>query len=94
MPLNGAAGATAVAIDVTLPRPPRNGICYPVMTRHIKVDLGAGTASVGAPSEEQPAAAPSDVAPTPPPPGLAPGGDAPVGFIAAIGLAPCSAAWC
>ncbi|MEZ2417223.1 protein-disulfide reductase DsbD family protein [Luteibacter sp. RCC_6_2] len=87
VPLNGAAGATAVAIDVAYQGCLENGICYPVMTRHIKVDLGAGTASVGAPSEEQPAAAPADVAPTPPPPGLAPGGDAPVGFIAAIGLA-------
>ncbi|HXP01713.1 MAG TPA: protein-disulfide reductase DsbD [Luteibacter sp.] len=88
VPLAGTANASTVDIDVAYQGCLENGICYPVMKRHIKVDLGAGTAAVGAPTEDQPAAAaPAEVAPTPPPPGLKAGGDAPIGFIAAIGLA-------
>jgi thiol:disulfide interchange protein DsbD len=88
VPLEGTANASQVALDVAYQGCLENGICYPVMKRHVSIDLAAGTASVGAAAEEaQPAAAPAAVAPTPPPPGLRPGGDAPVGFIAAIGLA-------
>ncbi|NII55206.1 protein-disulfide reductase DsbD [Luteibacter sp. SG786] len=88
VPLEGAAKATSLAVDVSYQGCLENGICYPVMKRRVNVDLAAGTASVGSATETpQPTAAPAEVAPTPPPPGMAPGGDAPVGFIAAIGLA-------
>lgn len=88
VPLEGAAKATSLAVDVSYQGCLENGICYPVMKRRVNVDLAAGTASVGNATETpQPTAAPAEVAPTPPPPGMVPGGDAPVGFIAAIGLA-------
>ncbi|MET0935532.1 MAG: thioredoxin family protein, partial [Luteibacter sp.] len=65
-----------------------NGICYPVMKRHVTVDFAAGTATVGAPAETAPAAtASNEVAPTPPPADLVPKSEAPIGFVAAIGLA-------
>jgi thiol:disulfide interchange protein DsbD len=87
VPLGGTANAKAVALDVAYQGCLENGICYPVMKRHVSIDLAAGTASVGAAAEEASQATPVEVAPTPPPPGMTPGGDAPVGFIAAIGLA-------
>ncbi|NID16050.1 protein-disulfide reductase DsbD family protein [Luteibacter yeojuensis] len=87
VPLEGAASATTLGLDVAYQGCLENGICYPVMKRHVDIDLAAGTASVGAAQASEEAAAPAEVAPTPPPAGLAPGGDAPVGFITAIGLA-------
>jgi thiol:disulfide interchange protein DsbD len=82
VPVKGAADAKTAELDVTYQGCLENGICYPVMKRHISVDFGAGTATVSAP-----AASAKEVAPTPPPPGLVPKSEAPLGFIAAIGLA-------
>lgn len=98
VPLAGAETAAKVDIDVAYQGCLENGICYPVMKRHVSVDLGAGAATVGEASEAAPAGtAPSpsgasasasdDVAPTPPPAGMTPDSDAPVGFLAAIALA-------
>lgn len=88
VPLKGAANAKMAELDVAYQGCLENGICYPVMKRHISVDFGAGTATVGAPAQAAPSAdAVKDVAPTPPPPGLVPKSEAPLGFIAAIGLA-------
>jgi thiol:disulfide interchange protein DsbD len=86
-PLAGAARDGKVELDVAYQGCLENGICYPVMNRRLSVDLGAGTAVVAAPAAPA-ASAPAEVAPTPPPPGLAPpAAEAPVGIIAAIGLA-------
>ncbi len=87
VPLKGAANAKTAEFDIAYQGCLENGICYPVMKRHISVDFGAGTATVGVPAASAPAAASKEVAPTPPPPGLVPKSDAPLGFIAAIGLA-------
>jgi thiol:disulfide interchange protein DsbD len=91
VPLKGAADVKTAELDVAYQGCLENGICYPVMKRHISVDFGAGTATVGAPAETAPAAASGgaakEVAPTPPPPGLVPKSEAPLGFVAAIGLA-------
>ena len=89
VPLKGAADAKTAEFDVAYQGCLENGICYPVMKRHISVDFGAGTATVGAPASAAPAAATAakEVAPTPPPPGLVPKSEAPLGFVAAIGLA-------
>ena len=99
VPLTGAASATKVEVDVAYQGCLENGICYPVMQRHVSVDLGTGAATIGDASEAAPApagaaannpAAPAsndDVPPTPPPAGMTPASDAPVGFLAAIGLA-------
>ena len=91
VPLKGAADVKTAELDVAYQGCLENGICYPVMKRHISVDFGAGTAKVGAPAETAPAAASGGaakkVAPTPPPPGLVPKSEAPLGFVAAIGLA-------
>jgi thiol:disulfide interchange protein len=91
VPLKGAANAKTAELDIAYQGCLENGICYPVMKRHISVDFGAGTATVGAPAAAAPVAARAavskEVAPTPPPPGLVPKSEAPLGFIAAIGLA-------
>lgn len=87
VPLKGAANAKTAEFDIAYQGCLENSICYPVMKRHISVDFGAGTATVGVPAASAPAAASKEVAPTPPPPGLVPKSDAPLGFIAAIGLA-------
>ena len=87
VPLQGAGSATSAGLDVAYQGCLENGICYPVMKRHVTLDLAAGTASVGAADEAQSAAAPADVAPTPPPAGMGTDSEAPVGFVAAIGLA-------
>jgi thiol:disulfide interchange protein DsbD len=88
VPLKGAAGAKTAELDIAYQGCVESGICYPVMKRHVSVDFAAGTATIGAPVEAAPAvAAPKDVAPTPPPAGMVPASDAPIGFIAAIGLA-------
>jgi thiol:disulfide interchange protein len=88
VPLKGAASAKNAELDVAYQGCLENGICYPVMKRHISVDFAAGTVTVAAPTASAPAAAATrDVAPTPPPPGLVPKSEAPLGFVAAIGLA-------
>jgi thiol:disulfide interchange protein DsbD len=88
VPLAGAAKDGKVEIEVAYQGCLENGICYPVMTRRVGVDLGAGSATVGNATEAPPARPPTDVAPTPPPPGMTPAtAEAPIGFIAAIGLA-------
>jgi thiol:disulfide interchange protein DsbD len=89
VPLKGAGDAKTAELDIAYQGCLENGICYPVMKRHVSVDFGAGTATVGAPAESAPAAASAagQVAPTPPPPGLVPKSEAPLGFVAAIGLA-------
>jgi thiol:disulfide interchange protein DsbD len=86
VPLKGPADAKTAELDVAYQGCLENGICYPVMKRHISVDFGAGTATVGAPAAASASAA-KEVAPTPPPPGLVPKSEAPLGFVAAIGLA-------
>ncbi|HVI54458.1 MAG TPA: protein-disulfide reductase DsbD [Luteibacter sp.] len=91
VPVKGAADAKTAELEVAYQGCLENGICYPVMKRHVSVDFGAGTATVGAPATAAPAAASAtateEVAPTPPPPGLVPTSEAPLGFVAAIGLA-------
>jgi len=91
VPLAGAATASKVELDVAYQGCLENGICYPVMKRHVSIDLATGAATIGDPAEAAPATAaapaPAEVAPTPPPPGMTPASDAPVGFLAAIGLA-------
>jgi thiol:disulfide interchange protein DsbD len=86
VPLKGPADAKTAELDVAYQGCLENGICYPVMKRHISVDFAAGTATVGAPASASASAA-KEVAPTPPPPGLVPKSEAPLGFVAAIGLA-------
>jgi len=83
--LAGAGKTGTAVLDVAYQGCLENGVCYPVMKRRVTVDLGAGTASIG--GDTAAPATPAEVAPTPPPPGLTPGGDAPVGILAAIGLA-------
>lgn len=96
VPLNGADPSKKVELDVAYQGCLENGICYPVMTRHLVADLASGTVTVSEPSDatsvgassranEPPQAA--DVAPTPPPANLMPGGGEKVGLIAALGLA-------
>jgi Thiol:disulfide interchange protein len=101
VPLNGADPSKKVELDVAYQGCLENGICYPVMTRHLTADLASGTVTVGEPSDATSAAAgpegassrantppqPTDVAPTPPPANLMPGGSEKVGLIAALGLA-------
>ncbi|SEO45379.1 thiol:disulfide interchange protein DsbD [Luteibacter sp. UNC138MFCol5.1] len=87
VPLTGAGNAKDVVLDVAYQGCLENGVCYPVMKRQVKVDLAAGTATIGGGKADDRAATSAEVAPTPPPPGLTPGGDAPVGILAAIGLA-------
>ncbi|MBB3226119.1 thiol:disulfide interchange protein DsbD [Luteibacter sp. Sphag1AF] len=87
--LNGADKARTLTLDVSYQGCLENGICYPVMTREVSLDLEAGTAHVSTPSSgpavaAAPAAATEEVAPTPPPPGA---GEASVGIAAALGLA-------
>ncbi|MET0256133.1 MAG: protein-disulfide reductase DsbD [Luteibacter sp.] len=88
VPLTGAAKDGKVDVDVAYQGCLENGICYPVMTRRVSIDLGAGSATVGGATEAPAANPPAEVAPTPPPAGLAPAAaEAPLGFVAAIGLA-------
>lgn len=88
VPVKGAADATKAELYIAYQGCLENGICYPVMKRHVSVDFAASTATIGAPVETAPTAAPKEVAPMAPPAGLAPAdSEAPVGFIAAIGLA-------
>jgi thiol:disulfide interchange protein DsbD len=88
VPLTGAGKTGKVDIDVAYQGCLENGICYPVMTRRVSVDLATGAATIGGATEAPPANAPTEVAPTPPPAGLTPAAsDAPIGFVAAIGLA-------
>ena len=87
VPLNGADPSKKVELDVAYQGCLENGICYPVMTRHLVADLASGTVTVSEPSDatsvgassranEAPQAA--DVAPTPPPATvvIVPGGSA------------------
>lgn len=88
VPLAGAARNGKIELDVAYQGCLENGICYPVMTRRLSVDLGAGTAVVATPAAPAAAGTPAEVAPTPPPPGMAPPAtEAPIGVLAAIGLA-------
>ncbi|KJV37359.1 protein-disulfide reductase DsbD family protein [Luteibacter yeojuensis] len=91
VPLNGADPSKKVELDIAYQGCLENGICYPVMTRHLTADLASGAVTIGSAGETAPAgaakAAPAEVAPTPPPADLMPGGAEKVGFIAAIGLA-------
>ncbi|UPG90780.1 protein-disulfide reductase DsbD [Luteibacter aegosomaticola] len=91
VPLNGADPTKKVELDIAYQGCLENGICYPVMTRHLSADLASGAVTVGnaatAASAAAPSATPAEVAPTPPPANLMPGGEEKVGFIAAIGLA-------
>ena len=88
VPLKGADASKKVELDIAYQGCLENGICYPVMTRHLSADLGTGAVDVGKIGAAAPAAAPAEVAPTPPPPGLKPAAEeAPIGFVAAIGLA-------
>ncbi|MEX1830070.1 protein-disulfide reductase DsbD family protein [Luteibacter sp. CQ10] len=79
--------AKKVELDVAYQGCLENGICYPVMTRHLSADLGSGAVQIGSPAESAPKDAPAEVAPTPPPAGLEPADEAKVGIVAAIGLA-------
>ncbi|QWT19032.1 protein-disulfide reductase DsbD [Bacillus sp. NP157] len=97
VPLAGADASKKVELDVAYQGCLENGICYPVMTRHLSADLASGAVTVGsasnaaagagAPAAANGGTAAAEVAPTPPPADLMPGGEAKVGFIAAIGLA-------
>jgi thiol:disulfide interchange protein DsbD len=91
VPLAGAAKDGKLQLDVSYQGCLENGICYPVMTRRLDVDLATGAVVIAAPASATtgtPATTPADVAPTPPPKGLVPAGaDAPVGILAAMGLA-------
>jgi thiol:disulfide interchange protein DsbD len=87
VPLNGADPTKKVELDVGYQGCLENGICYPVMNRHLTADLASGAVTVGNADAPAPTAAPAEVAPTPPPADLMPGGAEKVGFIAAIGLA-------
>ncbi|URX64303.1 protein-disulfide reductase DsbD [Luteibacter anthropi] len=88
VPLTGLDASKKVELDVAYQGCLENGICYPVMTRHLSVDLGSGAVVVGKIDTKTASSAPADVAPTPPPAGLKPSGDdTPVGIAAALGLA-------
>lgn len=91
VPLTGADPSKKVELDIAYQGCLENGICYPVMTRHLTADLASGAVTIGSAGETAPAGAakaePAEVAPTPPPADLMPGGAEKVGFIAAIGLA-------
>lgn len=95
VPLNGADTSKKVELDVAYQGCLENGICYPVMSRHLTADLASGAVTVGEPSNAPGGAGPeanepsqaNEVAPTPPPANLMPGGTEKVGLIAALGLA-------
>jgi thiol:disulfide interchange protein len=88
VPVKGAPATGTVDLQVAYQGCLENGICYPVMTRHLAVDFKAGTVAVGEPGAQAAAAsapaAASTPAPMPPP---ADAGQGRVGLLAALGLA-------
>ncbi|MDY1548593.1 protein-disulfide reductase DsbD [Luteibacter sahnii] len=88
VPLKGVTDPSAkVELDVAYQGCQENGICYPVMTRHLSADLASGAVQVGTPAPAPATNEPADVAPTPPPAHAGAVDEAHVGLFAALGLA-------
>ncbi len=88
VPLKGMTDPSAkVELDVAYQGCQENGICYPVMTRHLSADLASGAVQVGTPAPAPATNEPADVAPTPPPAHAGAVDEAHVGLFAALGLA-------
>jgi len=85
--LKDGPGKGDVVVQATFQGCLENGICYPVMTRQVKLDLAGGTGTDITPAANLDAqavsGAPQEVAPQMPPPGV---GDSP-GLLAVLGLA-------
>jgi thiol:disulfide interchange protein DsbD len=84
VPLTNAGDAKQVTLQATFQGCQENGICYPVMTRQVTLNLSGGMAEGTASPAASATAATDDVAPTPPPPGA---GEEKLGVFAAIAAA-------